>query len=610
MQVVARWLIGLRWVVFSLLAITLPVGQRYFDFQVVWPVALPALALVFAFNLVAMRRLRAGVSPSPRGVAAGVAFDLVAIAAVLAASGGAANPFSALFFVHVALAASLLPARTTFALSGLAACLFASLFFLPVGACCPNHPAHGAFSNHLYGMWMAFVLSAGLVAYVLSQARRALDARQREIERLREREQENARFAALGTLAAGTAHELATPLGTIAVLAGEITARRASAAAIRDQVTRCREVITKMQAGAQAAAAAHAETSLDVAVERAVDTWRAAHPDVAIVVRAQADGALVPLAASEIEAALCALLDNALHASPGEAPIEVRRAPRRDRIVGERRGSGRGRRASPRRPPRRAVLDDQGARRRHGPRALLGAGDGRAGRWPPRGRRPRAARHSGDASPRRSRWGRRRQAPAPLARGRRVVSGGDATARVASPADGQPPTLLVVDDDAPFRTALGRALEARGFAVTLADSADSGEACAREQVFEYALVDVRMPGASGIDLVGRLRAIDDGTRIVVLTGYGTIANAIQAMRAGAVDYLVKPADPSACERALLGRAILAPAPDPELPSVERVEYEYLPRVLADSEGNVSEAARRLRMHRRSLQRKLGKPPLR
>jgi two-component system response regulator RegA len=175
-------------------------------------------------------------------------------------------------------------------------------------------------------------------------------------------------------------------------------------------------------------------------------------------------------------------------------------------------------------------------------------------------------------------------------------------------ADVQRPTLLVVDDDAPFRTALGRALEARGFAVTLAENADIAETRAKEQVFEYALVDVRMPGASGIDLVGRLRAIDEGTRVVILTGYGTIANAISAMRAGAVDYLVKPADPSACERALLGRTVDIGENDPELPSVERVEYEYLQRVLSDSAGNVSEAARRLRMHRRSLQRKLAKPP--
>jgi two-component system response regulator RegA len=174
-------------------------------------------------------------------------------------------------------------------------------------------------------------------------------------------------------------------------------------------------------------------------------------------------------------------------------------------------------------------------------------------------------------------------------------------------AEATEPSLLLVDDDASFRAALGAALARRGFAVTLAASAEEGEARAKEQVFEYALVDVRMPGASGIDLVSRLRALDDGTRVVVLTGYGTIANAIDAMRAGAFDYLVKPADAGQCERALLGRKDDA-APPEHLPSAPRVEYEYLARVLSDCGGNISEAARRLRMHRRSLQRKLAKVP--
>ncbi len=171
------------------------------------------------------------------------------------------------------------------------------------------------------------------------------------------------------------------------------------------------------------------------------------------------------------------------------------------------------------------------------------------------------------------------------------------------------PTLLLADDDAAFRTALGAALGRRGFAVTTAPDAAEAEAAAREQVFEYALVDVRMPGASGIDLVAALRRIDEGTRIVVLTGYGTIANAVEAMRAGAADYLTKPVDAAACERALLGRGEpAAPGEGESLPSLERVEYEYLQRVLSDCGGNVSEAARRLRMHRRSLQRKITRQP--
>lgn len=170
------------------------------------------------------------------------------------------------------------------------------------------------------------------------------------------------------------------------------------------------------------------------------------------------------------------------------------------------------------------------------------------------------------------------------------------------------PTLLLVDDDEAFRQVLGRAMSRRGFAVTLAAHAAEAEALAAQHVFEYAMVDVRMPGKSGIDLVAALRAIDEGTRIIVLTGYGTIANAVSAMRAGAVDYLMKPVDGAACEKALLGVAVPEPELSDETPSLDRVEYEYLQRVVADCQGNISEAARRLRMHRRSLQRKISRSP--
>jgi two-component system response regulator RegA len=173
--------------------------------------------------------------------------------------------------------------------------------------------------------------------------------------------------------------------------------------------------------------------------------------------------------------------------------------------------------------------------------------------------------------------------------------------------DAAEPTLLVVDDDEAFRVALGRALERRGFSVSLARDAAEAEATARARTFEYALVDVRMPGESGIELVKTLRGIDDGTRVVVLTGYGTIASAVAAMRAGAVDYLTKPTDAETCRQALLGRTQSDGAPE-DVPSLDRVEWEYLHRVLDDAGNNLSEAARRLRMHRRSLQRKLSKLP--
>ncbi len=320
--ILMRWLIGLRWAVFLFLTATLPVGDQLFGFHVYYPIALPVLALVLAWNGWMHRRFSAGSPVTSRGLALGVALDLVAIGAVLAASGGAANPFSAVFFVHVALAASLLPARTTFALASLSACLFASLFALPSGACCPNHPANGAFSTHLYGMLLAFVVAAGLVAYFLTRVRGALDDRGREITRLRRQAEENARFAALGTLAGGTAHELATPLGTIAVLAGELgeigdaAEARANAAAIAAQVGRCRDILTRMQAGAASSPSAGARTAIGAAVRRGIEAWRRAHPEAPVELRETAgEEALVGLSSEDVEATICALLDNALHAT-------------------------------------------------------------------------------------------------------------------------------------------------------------------------------------------------------------------------------------------------------------------------------------------------------
>jgi two-component system sensor histidine kinase RegB len=326
-RILARWLVGLRWAVFLLLGATLPVGERFLDFHVRYAVALPVMAFVVVFNAVTRWRTLAGRRIGEREVALGVAVDLVAIGALLAASGGAANPLSAVFFVHVALAASLLPARTTFALAALAACLFASLFALPSGACCPSHPANGAFSTHLYGMWAAFVIASGLVAYFLTRVRRALDDRGQEIARLRRHAEEVDRFAALGTLAGGTAHELATPLSTIAVLAGEIEGAPETSTAIAAQVARCRDILTRMQAGAASPRPA-ARSAASAAVEAAVETWRRAHPGVTVTVSTDlAPGATVPLSPGEIEAALGALLDNALHASPrppaAPAPISV-----------------------------------------------------------------------------------------------------------------------------------------------------------------------------------------------------------------------------------------------------------------------------------------------
>ena len=173
------------------------------------------------------------------------------------------------------------------------------------------------------------------------------------------------------------------------------------------------------------------------------------------------------------------------------------------------------------------------------------------------------------------------------------------------------PSLLIVDDDPVFRERLSRAFRGRGYEVREAEGFDAAIGLASEESPEVALVDLRMPGRSGLELVRALHAIDPATRIIVLTGYGSIATAIEAMRLGAAYYLSKPADADDVLAALARSEAppLEPAPaDYVAPSLARAEWEHISRVLADCGGNISAAARRLGVHRRSLQRKLQKYP--
>lgn len=320
LHLVQRGLTALRLTVGTLLLLTLPVSERVLGFHVQYAIALPAMALVFASNVIVAMRTKDRQMRS-RLLAMSLALDLLGVFVVLAASGGAANPWSALFLVHIALAAAILPRVTTLGLSVLAASLFLVLFALPSGTCCPSHPSNGAFSTHLYGMWFAFALSAGMIAMFVTRVRNALEARGREISRLRREAEENRRFRALATLAAGTAHELNTPLGTIAVLAYELNDQdypeivEKHARAICTQVDRCREVITRLQAGTVKRASIH-PTEVQSVMQNAVTTWRAAHPDAEIKTTVNTGKNIrVSIGAADLDAALGALLDNAWFAS-------------------------------------------------------------------------------------------------------------------------------------------------------------------------------------------------------------------------------------------------------------------------------------------------------
>lgn len=169
-------------------------------------------------------------------------------------------------------------------------------------------------------------------------------------------------------------------------------------------------------------------------------------------------------------------------------------------------------------------------------------------------------------------------------------------------------SVLLVEDDERFRERLGRALTARGCEVRAVASVDEALAAARLESPELAVVDLKLPAGSGLDVVRGLHAIDPTTRIVVLTGYGSIATALESMKLGATHYLTKPVDADQVLAAFEGRDVAQEPPTVEVPSLARVEWEHIQRVLNDCDGNVSQAARLLGIHRRSLQRKLSKFP--
>ena len=167
-------------------------------------------------------------------------------------------------------------------------------------------------------------------------------------------------------------------------------------------------------------------------------------------------------------------------------------------------------------------------------------------------------------------------------------------------------SLLIVDDDDPFRNRLGRAMESKGFSVVLAKSVEEGIISAKKSPPAFAVVDLRLLDGNGLDVILEIHKIKPDIRVVMLTGYVNFPTAVSAVKAGAIDYLAKPADAEDVEAALLAEPN-SKAPPPENPmSADRVKWEHIQRVFELCNRNVSETARRLKMHRRTLQRILSK----
>ncbi len=168
-------------------------------------------------------------------------------------------------------------------------------------------------------------------------------------------------------------------------------------------------------------------------------------------------------------------------------------------------------------------------------------------------------------------------------------------------------TILVVDDDEVLRTRLQRSFVKRGFVVRTAGNFEEAVQSVRDQAPDLAVLDLKMPGRSGMELLQEIKSLSPATRVVMLTGYGSITNAVEAVKLGATNYVTKPADADQVLHAF-GLSRDEHNPDPEFPppSLASAEWEHIQRVLADCNGNISEAARRLDIPRRTLQRKLKK----
>lgn len=172
------------------------------------------------------------------------------------------------------------------------------------------------------------------------------------------------------------------------------------------------------------------------------------------------------------------------------------------------------------------------------------------------------------------------------------------------------PSLLIVDDDTVFCEVLSEAIGKRGYTVSTAHNVDDGLELAQKEPPEFAVIDLKMPGKSGLEMVSELKQLDEHTRIVVLTGYASISTAVEAIKLGAIHYLAKPADADDIIAAFYREQGDKDTPIRSKPlSVGQVEWEHIHKVLTECDGNVSETARRLNMHRRTLQRKLAKYPV-
>jgi len=332
-QLSLPWLVRLRWGLLAAEAAGVLLAHRTLAFELPLVLLVSLLALAGASNAVLHATVRRDESWVPALCAGALALDILVLTTILHSSGGPSNPFSVLYLVYITMAALLLGATSTWGLTALCVGAYGGLFFLGSADAHAGHD-HDAFVGHLRAMWIAFSLTAALTAGSVVRLTAAIQRRDREIDEIRERAASSQRLAALTTLAAGAAHELGTPLGTIALAAGELDRNVArlpeverkplseDVELIQSQLQRCRQILEQMSAaGGEFTGESVVSLSLGELIDEARAELPAAESD-RLVVRLETEGA-AQLPHRAFSRVLLSLLRNAFDASDDAAPVEL-----------------------------------------------------------------------------------------------------------------------------------------------------------------------------------------------------------------------------------------------------------------------------------------------
>src|SRR3954471_1842135 len=323
-----RWIVRLRWGAVTGQVITILLAREFVRTPLPLAELLAVCGALALGNVAVQVWLDRGGHPTERASALNLLADIAALTALLALSGGRENPFAVLYLVHITIGAVILPARWAATLALASVIAFSALQILPSGELTL---AGDAPLLHLRARWIAFCVAAAFICTFSLRMSQSLRLRGEELDRARSDAEAAERLAALGTLAAGTAHELNTPPGTIAILAGELAAqldgdRRAEAEEVRRQVQRCKEIITTMLAPRGGAELEEPkEFELAPVVEAAVRRWQEGRPGPRpeLAIDPQVTRARARLPVRAFERAIANLLDNAAEATEDRPAREV-----------------------------------------------------------------------------------------------------------------------------------------------------------------------------------------------------------------------------------------------------------------------------------------------